>query len=57
MTRNALELAHVHDRWPVILERHQWQQWLTLQLPALYRFDRPFPAERMAVEATEDLWA
>jgi len=57
MTDNAPALAHIHDRSPVILEPHQWQTWLTAPLASLYQFDRPFPAERMAVEATGQLWA
>lgn len=56
MTSACSELEHIHDRSPVILEPHQWQQWLTLQLPALYQFDRPFPAKRMEVDETEELW-
>ncbi len=56
MTSACSELAHVHDRSPVILERHQWHQWLTLPLPGLYQFDRPYPAERMAIDATQKLW-
>jgi len=57
MTENAPALAHIHDRSPVILEPDQWEAWLTLPLQSLYQFDRPFPAERMAVEVTADLWA
>lgn len=57
MTDNAPELAHVHDRSPVILEPHQWTTWLTAPLPSLYQFDRPFPAERTEVNATTKLWA
>jgi putative SOS response-associated peptidase YedK len=57
MTHNAPELAHIHDRSPVILQPDQWHAWLTLPLPSLFQFDRPFPAERMVVEATHDLWS
>lgn len=57
MTDNAPELAHIHDRSPVILESHEWTSWLTDPLPALSRFDRPFAADRLVVEATADLWA
>lgn len=57
MTENAPELAHIHDRSPVILTPDQWQAWLMAPLDELYRFDRPFPAEAMRVEATTELWA
>jgi putative SOS response-associated peptidase YedK len=57
MTSACAELAYIHDRSPVILEPDQWHAWLTLPLPGLYRFNRPYPAERMAVEATGELWA
>ena len=57
MTGNAPELAHIHDRSPVILESAQWEAWLTLPLPSLYQFDRPYPAGRVTVEATTKLWA
>lgn len=33
-----------------------WQAWLTAPLDELYRFDRPYPAERMRVERTATLW-
>jgi putative SOS response-associated peptidase YedK len=56
MTSNALELAHIHDRSPVILEPDQWRAWLTLPLPSLDHFDRPYRAERMTVDATAELW-
>jgi putative SOS response-associated peptidase YedK len=52
MTENAPELAHIHDRSPVILDREHWHTWLTAPLAELYQFDRPYPAECMAVEAT-----
>ena len=57
MTENAPALAHIHDRSPVLLEPAQWETWLTAPLADLYQFDRPFPADRMAVEVTSDLWA
>ena len=57
MTSSCSELAHIHDRWPVILTADQWEAWLTLPLPSLYQIDKPYPAERMAVEASTNLWA
>ncbi len=57
MTDNAIELAEIHDRSPVVLEPHQWDVWLGAPLPDLYQFDRPFPAHKMVVEATDKLWS
>lgn len=56
MTDNAPELADIHDRAPVIIERHDWETWLHAPLPELYRFDRPFPADRTIVTATNVPW-
>jgi len=56
MTDNAPELGHIHDRSPVILEPEQWEAWFTAPLSELYQFDRPFPSERMQIEATQELW-
>lgn len=56
MTNNAPELEYIHDRSPVILERDEWQTWLCAPLRDVYQFDRPYPATRMMVEATNSLW-
>lgn len=56
MTDNAPELAHIHDRSPVILDPADWDTWLHAPLADLYQFDRPFPADRMVVEATANPW-
>ncbi len=56
MTDNAPELAHIHDRSPVILDPQDWDIWLTAPLEHLYRFDRPYPADRMIVDATDMPW-
>jgi putative SOS response-associated peptidase YedK len=56
MTDNAPALAHIHDRCPVILAPDDWQAWLTDPLPALFRFDRPWPADGLEVENTSDPW-
>ena len=57
MTENAPELEHIHDRSPVIVRADQWQTWLNAPLADLYVFDKPYPADAMAVEATTRLWA
>lgn len=56
MTDNAPELAHVHDRSPVILAKEDWQTWLNAPLDDLYRFDRAWPAADVRVHQTDVLW-
>lgn len=57
MTGHAPEFKHIHDRSPVILLPDQWQTWLTAPLADLCQFEPPFPAGKMNVEATSNLWA
>lgn len=56
MTDNAPELADIHDRSPVILDPEDWETWLHAPLEELYRFDRPYPADRISVNRTSVLW-
>lgn len=56
MTSNAIELADIHDRSPVILDPDDWATWLNAPLEDLYRFDRPYPADLLAVERTDTPW-
>ena len=56
MTSCAAELAEIHDRSPVILAREDWDAWLHAPLGELARFDRPWPAADVRVEATDVLW-
>ena len=56
-TANAPELQDVHDRCPLLLDPEDWEAWLTLPFEALARFDRPYPADRLIVDRTEDLWS
>ncbi|WP_432787964.1 SOS response-associated peptidase [Novosphingobium rhizosphaerae] len=56
MTDNAPELASIHDRSPVILAREDWPAWLTGPADGLARFDRPWPAADVVVDATRVLW-
>ncbi len=56
MTEACLELEHIHDRSPVILDPQDWDTWLNAPLADLYQFDRPLPVERMIVEATSRPW-
>jgi putative SOS response-associated peptidase YedK len=56
MTDNAPELAAIHDRSPVVLDPANWSAWLSAPIEDLKQFDRPYPAERIAVDATSDLW-
>ena len=56
MTNNAPELASIHDRSPVILEKADWDTWLNAPLDELRQFDRPYPADRIRVTETSVLW-
>lgn len=56
MTGNAPDLIDIHDRSPVIIDPEDWDFWLTAPLEELYRFDRPYPADRLAVEHTATPW-
>lgn len=56
MTDNAPELSSIHDRSPVILAREDWPAWLTGPADGLARFDRPWPAADVVVDATQVLW-
>jgi len=56
MTTNCAELAHIHDRSPVIVAPGDWSAWLSAPLSDLARFDRPWPAGDMAVQETQVLW-
>lgn len=53
MTECALELAQIHHRAPVIMEKDQWRIWLTAPLHELYQFSQPLAAERIEVEVTD----
>jgi putative SOS response-associated peptidase YedK len=46
-----------HERMPVLLEKEDWQQWLTVDAEYALRFAAPMPAERIEVMATPELWA
>jgi putative SOS response-associated peptidase YedK len=56
MTDNAPELAYIHDRSTVILDPTDWDTWLHAPLGDLYQFDRPYPADLMAIDATDAPW-
>lgn len=56
MTDACIELEHIHDRCPVILDPADWHTWLTAPLPELDRFDQPLPVERFEVEQTASPW-
>lgn len=59
MTSSAAELMEIHDRSPVILEPHQWDDWLEADIVDDRRFgalDRPFPADRLVVNRTNTPW-
>lgn len=56
MTSNCAELAHIHDRSPVILAKSDWATWLEAPLPELRQFDRPWSGEDMKIMETGVLW-
>lgn len=56
MTSNCAELAHIHDRSPVIIPPDKWETWLGDHLGGLRQFDRPWPAEDMEITETPVLW-
>ena len=56
MTDNAPELVHIHDRSPVIIDPGDWDFWLNAPLEDLYRFDQPYPADRLVVQHTDAPW-
>lgn len=56
MTDACLELAHIHDRSPIILTRHQWNAWLSAPLEKLGEFNRPPSIELLHVEVTAIPW-
>ena len=57
MTDAAPELMAIHDRCPVILARREWREWLEAPLEDLRRFDRPWPARQMQIQATDRRWS
>ena len=57
MTDAAPELMEIHDRCPVIPAPSEWKLWLSAPLGDLRRFDRPWPAKHMHVEATDRRWS
>ena len=56
MTDHAPELAAIHDRAPVILDREDWDIWLHAPFEELRHFDRPWPAVKTNVLATTTPW-
>ena len=54
MTDAAEELADIHDRAPVILDRDHWQTWLSAPFEELGALKRPLQADRMKVDATSE---
>lgn len=51
-------VAQVHDRMPVLLHAHEFDQWLYGSLDDVRMFrDRCFPSELMAMDRTPELWS
>jgi len=57
MTANARILPY-NDRMPVLLDRHEYEQWLHGGAEDVIRFQYrpPFPAERIVIEHSDDRW-
>ncbi len=51
VTENAPELAHIHDRSPIILLPDKWEAWLTVPLDELYRLP-PIRSRAMSSKCT-----
>ena len=57
MTDANAAIAPVHDRMPVLLHREEYEQWLLGSFDDLLGFQkRVFPADRILMERTTDLW-
>ncbi|MDH7640258.1 SOS response-associated peptidase family protein [Sphingomonas oryzagri] len=59
MTMDAnTAIPPTNDRMPALLDRHEYDRWLTCSIKDVIWFQRrlPFDAERMKVDYTEDLW-
>lgn len=57
MTDANEAVAPVHDRMPVLLHREEYEQWLLGSFDDLLGFQkRVFPADRILMERTTDLW-
>jgi putative SOS response-associated peptidase YedK len=59
MTGESNELVKpLNDRSPIILAPGEYDRWLTASIRDVigFQFRSPFPAERMAMERTDELW-
>jgi len=59
MTGESNELVKpLNDRSPIILAPDEYDRWLTASIQDVigFQFRAPFPAARMAMERTDDLW-
>ncbi|MFC6447644.1 SOS response-associated peptidase family protein [Shinella zoogloeoides] len=57
MTDANAVVAPVHDRMPVLLHSEEYEQWLLGSFDDLLGFQkRVFPADRILMERTTDLW-
>ena len=56
MTSANEAIQPLHERMPVLLEKDDWQQWLTVDADQALRFSAPMPAARIEVTATQELW-
>lgn len=45
-----------HERMPVLLEKDEWQQWLTVDAEQALTFVASMPSARIEVIATQESW-
>jgi putative SOS response-associated peptidase YedK len=55
---NANEAIQLfHERMPVLLEKEEWQQWLTVDADQAIKFASPMSAAQIKVTPTKEYWA
>lgn len=56
MTNANEAILPFHERMPVLLEKEEWQQWLTVRSDQASRFASPISATKIVVTPTNELW-
>ncbi|KTE05778.1 hypothetical protein ATE67_19455 [Sphingopyxis sp. H050] len=50
------EMMEIHDRMPVILHPDDWDSWLHAETDQALELVKQYPANRLIVEPTDELW-
>lgn len=50
------EMMEIHDRMPVILHPDDWNSWLHAETDQALELVKQYPANRLIVEPTDELW-